>query len=240
MFNEDIDQYNKQLARHRATFPEVLRLLAQGVSIIFHPLFMLLYAFLILAWCNPFLFGETTFYRVFSNKVNSTLYIWLAIFSFAVPMLAIFMMKALNMVSSLSMPQRQERIGPFLIVGTLYIVIFMNFNNTPTIPTELRIFALGATIAVFMAFFINLFSKISLHAVGMGGFLAMVLIAMARSYQSNEYIFILTVIACGLVGTARLILSAHQPADIYGGYFIGFLSQFVALNILYDPTQFGG
>ena len=52
-----------------------------------------------------------------------------------------------------------------------------------------------------------------------------------------EYMLIIAVVACGLVGSSRLMLKAHEPADIYGGYFIGFLSQFVALNILYTAPE---
>jgi membrane-associated phospholipid phosphatase len=234
---QELERNMMKQARHYDAFPKGVRVMAQVISILFHPLLMLLYAFLILAWSNPFLFGEISFQRVFTNKVNSLLFIWLTIFSFAVPMLTVFMMRGLNLVSDITLPMRTERIGPYIIVGLLYIIIFVNFNNNPTIPSELRIFSLGATIALFMAFFINLFSKISMHTVAMGGFLAMVLIAIARSYAHNEYVFILAVMACGLVGTARMILGAHEPADIYGGYFIGFLSQFVALNFLYVPPM---
>jgi hypothetical protein len=39
-------------------------------------------------------------------------------------------------------------------------------------------------------------------------------------------------IAAGLVGSSRLILGAHEPNEIYGGYAIGFLAQFVALSYL--------
>lgn len=222
-------------ARYYDAFPSGLRMGATAISIFFHPLLLLLYAFILLAWSNPFLFGETNFQRVFASKANSLLFIWLIIFSFFVPLLSVFIMKALGLIKDFGMSDKSDRIGPYIITGMLYIVIFVNFNNNPTIPGELRIFSLGATIGLFMAFFINLFSKISMHTVGMGGFLAMVFIILARSYAGNEYILVLAILIAGLVGTARMILAAHEAVDIYGGYFIGFLSQFVALNFLYTP-----
>jgi membrane-associated phospholipid phosphatase len=96
----------------------------------------------------------------------------------------------------------------------------------------MAIFSLGATIGIFSAFIINIFSKISMHTVGMGGFLAMMLICISRSVANNEYILILAVIAAGLVGSSRLILGAHESNEIYGGYAIGFLTQFVAVSYL--------
>ena len=87
--------------------------------------------------------------------------------------------------------------------------------------------------ALFVAFFLNLFTKISMHTVGMGGFLAMLIIIIARSYAGAGQLFIFGILACGLVGTSRMILGAHNSSDIYGGYFVGFLCQFVALNYMF-------
>ena len=109
-------------------------------------------------------------------------------------------------------------------------------NSTTGLPLEIKIFTLGATIALFIAFFINLFTKISMHTVGMGGFLAMIIIIIARSYGGAEFLFVFGVLACGLVGTARLLLGSHQVSDVYGGYFVGFLAQFVALNYMFSTT----
>jgi hypothetical protein len=107
------------------------------------------------------------------------------------------------------------------------------------IPVHVKIFVLGATIALFTAFIINLFSKISIHAVGMGGMIAMVMMAVLSvpyNYESNLHVLPIAVLVAGLVGTARRVLGAHEAADIYGGYFIGFFAQFVALQFLFVPN----
>ena len=211
----------------------IIILTANIASVIFHPLLLLLYSYIILAWCNPYLFGRSSFADVFADKGNSILLIWLLIFSFFVPFLSVLMMKGLGLIKDLKMSDKTDRIGPYIIVGLLYIVIFMNLkNNNSNIPYELAIFSLGATIGIFAAFIINLFSKISMHTVGMGGFLAIILICVSHSIANNEYILILSVLAAGLVGSARLILGAHEPNEVYGGYVIGFLAQFVALSYL--------
>lgn len=219
--------------RYELAFAPVYRMIAQIISILFHPLLILSYSYILLAWSNCYLFGETSFEKVFSNKVNGILFIWLLIFSFFVPLLSVIMMKALGLIKDLEMSEKTDRTGPYIIVGLLYIVIFMNFNNNSSIPAELSLFSLGTTIALFTAFIINIFSKISMHTVGMGGFVAMVIIILAQSQIGNEYVLALVIILAGLVGSCRLLLSAHEPVEIYGGYFIGFLSQFVAMNYLF-------
>jgi membrane-associated phospholipid phosphatase len=220
--------------RLKNSFPSLIIVFAKIISAVFHPLFLLIYAFILLSWSNSYLFGESDFTKVFKNKNNTLLLIWLTIFSVIVPMLTILMMKALGLIKDFVLSEKTDRIGPFIIIGLLYIVIFMNLNNNTSIPGEMRVFSLGATIALFTAFLINLFSKISLHAVGMGGFMVMVILIMARSYAGNEYILVLTLIFSGMVGSSRLILGAHEPIDIYGGFFVGFISQFIALQILYS------
>jgi hypothetical protein len=227
------NRYEENKARYTAAFPVQFRILAQIISVLFHPLLMLTYAYILLAWSNCYLFGETSFEKVFANKANGLLFIWLLIFSFFVPLLSVVMMKALGLISDIEMSEKTDRTGPYIIVGLLYIVIFMNFNNNSSIPAELSLFALGSTIALFTAFIINIFSKISMHTVGMGGFVAMVIIILAQSQTGNEYLLVFAILTAGLVGSSRLLLSAHEPVEIYGGYFIGFLSQFVAMNYLF-------
>ena len=85
---------------------------------------------------------------------------------------------------------------------------------------------LGATVSLFLAFIINnLFEKISLHAMGMGGFLAIVIMALNITQYDLTYLFLLVIFLSGLVGTARLILKAHQTREIYTGYMLGFVCQ---------------
>ena len=157
------------------------------------------------------------------------------------------MLRFTGMIRSFQMESKQERIGPYVITGILYLWMFRNFLDNPSIPTAFTSFLLGATIALFFAFFINIFSKISAHAVGVGGLLGMVVITMLLfSYDtftilsprgtmeiSMSTVLLITILVAGLVGTARLALQAHEPMDLYGGYLVGFASQFMALRFLF-------
>lgn len=50
---------------------------------------------------------------------------------------------------------------------------------------------------------------------------------------SNEFFLYLVLIIAGLVGTSRLITKSHKNEEIYGGYFVGILSQLIAIQIYY-------
>lgn len=223
-------------ARYEEVVPLPLQLLARLISLVFHPLFILSYAYILLAFFNPFLFGEASTERIFAFGKLTSKGLWfvhLLSFSCIIPMVGVLLMRGLGMVRTLSLTTQDERKIPYVLTGMFYMAMVAQNSTTP-LPLEIKIFTLGATIALFIAFFINLFTKISMHTVGMGGFLAMIIIIIARSYGGAEFLFIFGILGCGLVGTSRLLLGAHQVSDIYGGYFVGFLSQFVALNYMFN------
>ncbi|MCB0557537.1 MAG: hypothetical protein H6573_13120 [Lewinellaceae bacterium] len=221
----------------------MLRLPAQIISFIFHPLLIVTYMLALLLLVNPYLFGVSSI----GDKASKLLLLQIFLSTFFIPGVAVVMLRLTGMIQSFQMETKQERIGPYIITGLFYLWMFRNFLDNPSIPTAFTSFLLGATIGLFFAFFINIFSKISAHAVGLGGLLGMVVITMLLfSYDtftimsargtleiSMSTVLLITILIAGLVGTARLALQAHEPMDLYGGYLVGFASQFLALRFLF-------
>lgn len=221
----------------------MLRILAQVVSFVFHPLLMPTYMLGLLLLVNPYLFGVNSV----TEGVGKLLLLRIFISTFFIPGVAIVMLRMLGMISSLEMHDKNERIGPYIITGIFYLWIFYNFLHNSLIPTAYTTFLLGAVIALFVSFFLNIFRKISAHAVGIGGLVGMVIITMLLfsydtftlqtgwlgAYELNmNIVLMLVLVIAGLVGTSRLFLQAHEPADLYGGYFVGFMAQFIALRFM--------
>jgi hypothetical protein len=213
-----------------------MRTIAHAISFVFHPLFMMTYMAILLSLINPYLFGV--------NDISGNVIFILQIFfsTFFLPALAVVMMKMLGFVETLEMEDKAERIGPLIATLIFFLWMSYNFYHSSLIPLAFTIFMVGSTIALCLAFAINVVSKISLHAIGMGGLLGMIIITMlyfsygyfqvgGLSVSMNALLMVVIVI-CGLVGTSRLLLEAHQPMDLYGGFFIGFGTQFLALSLL--------
>lgn len=163
------------------------------------------------------------------------------------PLLAIFLIRFLGLNQDLNMNSRQERIVPLIVTAMFYLWLFINIKNNSYIPVLFSSFVLGATIAIFISFFINNFSKISLHTVGMGGLVTMIILLQFQFEHSDftiylgmlgtytihlSFLIILSIIIAGLVGVARLHITDHASQDIYGGYLVGFLSQILAFIIM--------
>lgn len=219
----------------------MLRLFAYFFSILFHPLIIVTYMLIVLLVVNPYLFGV--------NSIVGLQRLVLIVFfsTFFIPAFAVFMMRKLDLISSLEMEDRQERTIPFIGTMVFYLWMYWNIHYNPDIPVVFKVAMLGATIGLALCFFINLFTKISAHAAGMGGLVGMMLITVAfYSYGSflidlgtigafeinTMNLLISFIIIAGLVGTSRLILDAHHIRDISGGFLVGIVTQFIALNML--------
>ncbi len=212
------------------------RTISYAISFIFHPLFILTYMVVLLTLMNPQLFG------VNHISENGIFIIQVFLYTFLLPAFATFMMLQLGFIESLDMKDKQERIGPLIATTIFYLWLSYNYYKTDVAPLAFTVFMVGAAISLCIAFVINTVSKISLHAIGVGGLMGMIVISMMHySYPAvnigghlinTNWILIFGILITGLVCSARLSLDAHEPMDLYGGLFIGFGTQFLALNIL--------
>ncbi len=219
----------------------ILRFFAHLISIIFHPLLMATYMLMIQLLVNPYLFGI--------NNIGEGKKLILVVFAstFFLPFFSIVLMKSLGMIKSFEMKDKQERIGPFISTAVFYLWVFKSLASGTGYPTAFAICILGATAALFIDFLINLFYKVSLHATGAGGLVGMVAVMMWMFSYGNfaigeaqgetvqvsvNLLLIGAIFIAGLVGSARLILGAHQPKELALGYVVGFFCQIAALKIL--------
>lgn len=215
--------------------------LANFISIIFHPLFILVYILGFVLIFNPYIL------QVQDEKARVTFFVYSFVSIIVMPAIAILILKQVNMIKSFGMKDRMERIGPLIIVSILYFWLYINFKNSTTVPIIFTIFTLGSVISVFVSFFINNFTKISLHTVGMGGLVSSLIIMKYQfnlnlfdinililgRYEVNTYfILLIAIVFAGLVGTSRLYLDSHTKDQIYMGYLVGFMAQIFAFGIV--------
>lgn len=218
-----------------------MRGLAKIVSGAFHPLFL---AFILILLA--FQVDKYGYYITDERGVGA--FLIMSFFMMVVfPAISIGLLAGLNFISHITMPNREDRVIPLIITLSLYIWYYVNVSHNAALPTSLRFVTLGLCLAVGSAFFINNFTKISLHTVGVAGLtmaLGLLFMSLRTTYIDLDFsllgeyrvsaIFVLLgcVILCGLVGSARLYLKAHEPQEVYGGYIVGFLAQIIAYRII--------
>ena len=211
--------------------------IANVVSTVFHPMLIIMYMLMCFLLVNPYLFP----YR--NGREFGAIVIIVFFTAVAIPFVAILLMYSTGLIKTLSMKERTDRIGPLICTSIAYLWLFLNIRTHNAIPPIFSSFVLGAIIALFLAFFINNFSKISLHALALGGFFFAFLnliLAYGRpytmisvgelSYSIHNILFLaIVVFIIGAVLTSRLYLKAHRVEDIWGGFLVGVFSQIISV-----------
>lgn len=154
-------------------------------------------------------------------------------FSFILPVINIYILYRLNRISSLRLEDQSERTFPYVLTSCFYFGLFYLFLDLSVWPS-IKVLIFGGGFSILLTAIINLKYKISAHMVGIGGLIgSLLVVSYVLKYNSTPQVSILFIIA-GIIATCRLYLNAHQPKQIYSGFFLGFLTQIaVFLCFLY-------
>lgn len=195
------------------------RKLADIISLLFHPVLMpSLGSYLML-------FHDGYLSLLLTPQSRWMILLIVFVMTFLLPLVMMFMLKRLNIISSMRIEKREERNLPFLITGFSFYLTYMLIRSYH-IPGYFSMFLLGATLMIVIAIGINRFWKISMHLMALGG-LTGVLIAMAPYAFGLDPLFVYAlVMIAGITGFARLRLQAHSPAQVYSGFSLGLAFMF--------------
>jgi hypothetical protein len=213
------------------------RTVAYFLSVVGHPMLVLTTVLALMIAGNPYAFGV----RSIGDQRSVLLLVAVFVCTALIPAVGVAMMRSLGFIRTVHMHDKQERIGPYILSGVFYLWLFKNLLSAGQAPPLFVAFVLGSTIALFLTFFINIFTKISAHAAGMGGFATMLaclawiwpdadgMVPIGSLSLSWVLLLALGTLLAGAVGTARLALQAHTPADLYRGYAVGIGSVLLAV-----------
>jgi hypothetical protein len=210
-----------EAADRAGTKSPIVRAFAHALSFIFHPVFMPTLLVLILYRLSP-----TSFAGVPQENLGKWLVI-VAINTIAFPLLTVALLKGLGFIQSIYMHDPKDRIIPLIGTMIFYFWAYNVFKNLET-PFVLRTMLLGTFWGVILLFLINIFFKVSMHTSAAGNVLGLMIVLMMISPVNMLLPFFLSIIAAGIIGTARLALGAHKPSEIWLGYVLGILVQVAA------------
>lgn len=200
-----------------------LRIPAQIFSYLFHPLFIPVIATWYLAFIQAGYFAGIPY----GGKIY--ILIRVAYNTIFFPAFTIILLKALGFIDSIFLKTQRERIIPYIATNIFYFWMYLVFRNQPDVPLILTAFIFGIFLSSSFALLANIYFKISMHALGVGAFLGLVLIVIFGGSSYGVFLpVMLVILLTGFVCTSRLIVSNHMPFDIYSGIFIGMVSQFIA------------
>ena len=200
----------------------LLRVPAQLISYLFHPLFIPTYIFLFLIFRFPFDFPGITIWQL---KLRLFSIFWLTAFF---PAFAVFLLWRLKFSESIFLRTQKERIVPYVIIMFFYWWMYYlsrNFNDQPAV---LKFFYMGIFISTVFGLILNNYFKISMHAMGVGGAMAAVILFSFYYQMPLGISMSVATFIAGLVCTSRLLVSDHSNKEIYTGLLVGIGCQLIS------------
>jgi hypothetical protein len=194
-------------------------------SYIFHPIFLPTAGLMLVFSLNTFIAQTTPLPK------QLFVVVWIFINTVVIPLLFTLFLRWRNLVDSIQLHTRKDRLVPFAFAMVLYFMNYYLMKDVP-LPEILYSIFLGTSVAVAIAFLVTFYTKISIHMIGMGGITAS-MYGVAQAYDLPIVgLIMMSLIASGMVGSARYILESHNLRQIYLGWVFGFAA-------VYLPLYFG-
>ena len=213
---------NGKLLGEKPNFSRITKLVAHLLSWIFHPLFIPFYVTVFLAYVHPYTFVALSekgkIFKVIFVFVNTALF----------PGMAVLLMWRLKFTQSIYLRTQKERIIPYAAAMVFYFWPWYVSRSLQDSEKILTTFLFGSFLTVVAAWMANIYFKISMHAMAVGGMAFFILcVSFSGDGTSGLYPSIVLLIA-GMVCTSRMIVSDHRQVEIYAGVGIGILCQALA------------
>jgi hypothetical protein len=225
-----VDEHN-ELKEYNDPAPvqaRAVRIGAELVSWIFHPVFLPVYIIAYMLYRHPYLFAGYSDWQKIRILLMGGL-----MFTFF-PLVTVLLLRALKFIDSIYLRTQKDRIIPFVATMIWYFWIWYVWKNLAEVPEAVEMpreavqFALACFVSTILGLMINIRMKISLHAIGVGVCASfLLLVTFTQGLHSGFYLSLMIFVA-GLVCTARLIVSDHSPKEIYVGLLTGTASMLIA------------
>jgi len=193
------------------------------ISFLLHPLLMPTYGLLIL-------FTQVQTYFIFSLPEQSRMFIVGMVFinTFVIPGLFLLYLYRKGRISDIQVSKREERFLPLVLTTILFMSTYYLLKNIG-LNRIILMMMIAAISAIIVAFIINIWWKISMHMVGLGG-LTGVFYALSYIFQTDlSTIISLLLLLAGITGYSRMLLKQHTLGQIMAGFAMGFGLGFLVL-----------
>lgn len=151
-------------------------------------------------------------------------------------MINVGIFKYFGTISSITMPDRKERLMPFVLISAIYVAVsylfhlhgHMNLNdNFMRFMIIIDMLVVASTVATF-------FFKVSVHSVTAWGLIG-VLVPLNKitDVSSIFYPTIGVIVLAGFIMAARLELDTHTPREVMWGAVLGLATSVGGMLLLF-------
>jgi hypothetical protein len=206
--------------------PGWLKVSANILSIIFHPLFIPVYLAYFIVNLRAYQFAsldEWAELRIILRVVVTCSFL---------PLVSLLLIRALKFIDSIYLRTQKDRIIPYVICMIFYFWNWYAFKNTQE-AKDLVSMSMAIFNACVFGFLMNISMKVSMHAIAMGVMTTFIALLAFTDTVSYSFYLCIAILIAGVVCTSRMIVSDHRPKEIYYGFAIGIFSQLAAHYFVY-------
>lgn len=141
-----------------------------------------------------------------------------------IPAIIIAFLKKVGIVHDVGLNEQKERLIPYLVCILCLVATALLFSHRGA-PAWLVMFYFGGAAAGVVEAVINRWWKISVHAAGIAGLVALLIRMLHNDFCMPQTLtwLLIAVAAAGLLGSARIWLGRHTLAQVLAGYTVGFI-----------------
>lgn len=199
-----------------------LKVPAMLFSYIFHPIFIPMYVIAFFVYVHPSYFAGFS-----AGQKRQTLFISAFNIVFF-PLITVLLLKAVGFIDSIFLRTRKDRIIPYMACGIFFFWAYTVFHKEGSYHPIMATFILGIFLASSAGLLANIYFKVSMHAIGMGGWLGIFWVVAQSNTMLMTWPLAAVILLTGIVCTSRFIVSDHTQKDVYAGLAIGIACQLVA------------
>jgi hypothetical protein len=204
--------------------------LARVVSVLFHPLLIPTYLFVILAFALPSALAPI------QPASHSTFILLIFIVTFVLPLFNVAIFKFFGTIESITLMDRKERILPFTFVVIIYFAITYLLYSRTQISLDDNFLKLMMIMDLLglAALVATLFFKVSVHSIGIWGLIG-VTMPLTKISEVNAlfYVSLGLIVLAGVIMSSRLLLGAHTSREVMWGSVIGLATSVSGMLVLF-------
>ncbi len=208
------------------TFPRPVIYLAKFISVVFHPLLVGVYMAAYIIYINPSYYAYVPRVNAFRNLIT------VANNNVIFPLLVVLLMRGLGFSKSIYLKTTKERIVPYMASIIFFFWTWNTFYHLQGIPQVMRDMTQGIFYAAVIGMIANIYFKISMHAMGVGGLIGLMMVVLMDGQMYSGLPFVVALLIGGMVMSSRLITDDHQPGDVASGFIVGVMSQVIAAWVI--------
>lgn len=150
----------------------------------------------------------------------------------AIPSILVLALKKIGIVKDVGLNNQKERFIPY-VAGIICLIGTALFLGIKGAPSWIVMFYFGGAVAGIIEVIVNIWWKISVHAAGIAGIVALLshLLISDFTLPGTQTWLLVSIGVAGLLGAARIWLGRHTLGQVLAGYAVGFAAVFLMMLI---------